>query len=260
MRIASVDEVVVPSQVTQDRLYNQAFQFVRDNRNLDILNKSILEKELNKRSASGIATNDFNISGLGGGEASRNLTKWAHKANVNDVSPEIYTYEDPVEYFNNKYVIAALAGETPAGLASADEVRDEVEPLVINQKKAEQLAAAISGTDLDQVASQYSVEIQEIPEMSFNGFTALSNEPEAVATAFSLEAGQTSTPIAGNSGVYLVRVNSKTEATQANDIPTIRRQETGKMINALYSQYGGNPLLEAMKKSSDIQDNRSRFF
>ncbi|MEM7102024.1 MAG: peptidylprolyl isomerase [Bacteroidota bacterium] len=260
VRIATIEEIIVPSEKTQENVYNQAYQFVRDNRSLEALNKSVLENEMDKRSASDIGPNDFNIGGLGMGDASRNISKWVHKASIGDVSPEIYTYEDPVEFFNNKYVIVALTGITDEGMAGVADVRDVVEPLIINQKKAEQLAASITASDLDAIASQYSVEVQEISDLSFNGFSALNNEPAVIAEAFSLESGQNSKAIAGKSGVYVVRVNSKAEPTPANDIPTIRRQESGKMVNALNSQFGGNPLLEAMKKNAEITDNRARFF
>ena len=257
-RVASVGEIIIPSEETQNQYYQQAFELVRDNRSLETLNNTVLERELQKRSASGLKPNDYNISGLGTGEASRNLVQWSHKASIGDVSPEVYTYEDQVEYYNNKYVIAALTGKNSAGIMPIDDIRDEVAAIIRNEKKGKILAEKLAGVSMEQAAEDYNAQVQEFTSVSFGGRNILSTEPNVVASSMGLSAGSTSTPIVGQSGVYLVKVDAKNEAGEPTDLPSVRRSESQKMAGLLNSFQ--NPVVNAIKKESKITDHRARYF
>ena len=81
--------------------------------------------------------------------------KFAYDPNseVGGVSASVYSFQDPVELYVNKYVVAALAGVQDPGMPSVADIKDEIEGFVRNQKKGEALKAKISGSDLNAIAN-----------------------------------------------------------------------------------------------------------
>ncbi len=161
VRVAYVEEPIIPSQATQDKGDKMAFNFVRDNRSQETFNKSVSGQGLNKRSAV-VGANDFVLPGSGGlpaGQSSRDLIRWAFKANKGDVSPEFYTFLDPVHQYKSKFVVAVLNDVNKAGMMPLKQVRNEVAVQVRNKKKAEKLIAQLNGKDLTAAGSQFCYDI-----------------------------------------------------------------------------------------------------
>ncbi|MEL6942832.1 MAG: hypothetical protein AAFO82_09200, partial [Bacteroidota bacterium] len=83
----------------------------------------------------------------------------------------------------------------------------------------------------------------------------LGNEPKVIAQAFGMEPGETSAPIAGANGVFIIKlINKPVNANPAN-IPQLRRTIAGGVKAQLNSN-----LAQELRKDADITDNRSRFY
>ena len=83
----------------------------------------------------------------------------------------------------------------------------------------------------------------------------LGREPDVVAQAFKTDLNQSSTPIIGNDGVYVVKPTNKTEATAAPNIVTLRSLNTSTSRAT-----AGFKLFEGLRKSAKVDDKRFTFF
>ena len=257
VKTAFIEERIVPSEDTQNDVYEQALAFVGKNRKLEDMRQSVEAEGLALETSGGLKKNDFTVGALGAGQASRDIVRWAFNAGEGEVSPEIYGFQDPVDYYTNKYVVAGLKSIQPAGMPSVENIKDEIEQLVINEKKGEMIAQRIQGDNLQAIAGNFSSEVDTLRNVTFGAsfIPNLGSEPKVVGVAFTMDQGQVSKPVVGKSGVYVIKVVRKPEAAPANNIPQLRRS----IAAPVRSQVPGQ-LIQAMKKNAEIEDNRSRFY
>lgn len=261
VKLAFLEEAIVPSEETQNNIYDRVLAFVGQNRDIESLRAAAKEaSDLEIETSPSLAKNDFSIGSLGTGQASRDIIRWAFKdASVGDVSPDVYSYQDPQAYFTNKMVVAALRSVQGEGLPSVANIKDEIETLVLNEKKAEVLKQRISSADLSAVASQFDVPIDTARNVNFSAsfVPGLGGEPAVIGEVFNMSVGATAGPIVGKSGVFVVKLLSKPEAAPATaaSMPQIKRN----MAAPLQNQVPRN-LMQAMKDNANIDDNRFRFY
>ncbi len=258
VKVAYLSQPIIPSEETQDDIYDKVYQIVNDNRTIDALRTAASAEGLSIESSPPYKKNDYIVGTLGGGQASRDIVKWSFENNnIGEVSPEVYRYQDPTNYHYNKYVATALKSVQGAGTPSLANIRDEIMPVVLNQKKAEMLKSKISGQNLTNVASTYGTEVDNVTGASFNSsfLAGLGNEPKVVASAFNLKQGEVSAPIAGDGGVYIVEVTNKTAAAAAANIPQLRKTATSEISRSVQAN-----LMKSIKGNAQIEDNRSNFY
>ncbi len=258
-KIASIASTIVPSEDTQNEYYDIVADLVSENRDISTLRAAVADKDVSFESSNGFSINDYTVGTLGVGQSSRDMIKWAfdESTEVGDVGPDVYSYDDPVNYYTNKYVVTTLKAVEPAGLQSASTARSTVETAVANQMKAKALAASLNVSSLQELATQYEVEVQEATDVSLkSGFIpGVGNEPDVIASAFALPVQSVSKPIVGTSGLFLVSPRSKSEAGEASNLPFVMQnanQATRSAINV--------KLIESLKKGADISDDRATFF
>lgn len=259
VQVAYISQSIIPSEETQNEIYDDVLEFVGQNRTLDQLNTAVSnDPTLTVQSTPPLKKNDFSIGELGSGQTTRDMIRWAfQEADQGDVAPEVYIYQDAVEFYNNKYVVAALKSVVSPGLPSPDDIREQIELEVINKKKGQMLAEQLAGQDLQSIAGSYSIPVDTANNVNFSTsfIPNVGNEPKVIATAFTLDQGGVSAPVIGNSGVYVVKLLTKTEAGTVTNIPQIRRT----MASNIRSQVNFR-LMETLKEKASITDRRSRFY
>ena len=266
VQVAYISQPVIPSQETQDAVREQALQLQEQCKNIDDLRKNAAAQGKTIESSPALKANDFAVGSLGPGQGSREMVRWAFGVDVNveapetgDVSPQVYSFQNQGEFYINRYVVAALKSVQAAGLPSLANVKDEIEPMVINRKKGEIIKQRVQGkTDIASIASTFSTQVDTASSISFaSAFLpkAGASEPKVVATAFKVDLNQTSEPIAGNSGVYIVMPTNKPAAAPAANIAQIRTSSQQSARNSARAR-----LIQALRKNADITDNRSTFF
>ncbi len=259
VKVSVISKTIVPSDITQESIAAVAQEFMANNRNLADFTQSANDQGLNIETTTPLKANDYALNILGTGATSRDIIRWAYtgKTSTGDVAPEVYEYQDPVEYYTSKYVVIGLKSITEAGNPSAASIADEIRPLVLNQKKAEVIKSRITSQNLSAIASSFSTKVDTAATVTFNSsfIPNMGNEPEVIATAFNQEPNSVSDPIIGNTGVYIVKLNSKSAVTGPSNIPTLRKQST----QSTQSQIAGS-LLQSMKKNAEIKDLRSKFY
>ena len=259
-KIALIRSAIVPSEETQNTVYEVADQIVSTNRSLDALRTAVKGKaNISIERTSPLKANDYLVGALGGGETSREIVRWAYDIDTKaeEVSPSIYTYTDLVNYYNNKYVLVGLASVTAPGLSTAADLKNDIEISVMNLKKGASIASKVTGTDLASIASSFNTSIETANDVAFTagGVTGLGNEPKVLAAALDQAEGSVSKAIIGNNGVYVVRTNSKTAGTApANVLAQTKTLNNSNRARVNFS------LLNALKEKFKATDNRSKYF
>ena len=257
-KIATIVKPIVPSDITQNQAYDQAADIVSEFRDVESL-KSAKGSELSFVTSPAVGANDFTLGALGQGQTNREIIKWAFDGSteVGDISPDVYSFSDPVNYFDNKYVIATLRSIEPAGLQSVEAARSVVETAVANEMKAEAFVKTLSITDLGSLATQHNSTVESVNSASSKtGFiNGIGSEPQVIASAMNLDVQSISKPIIGSSGVFVVRPISKQEAGPTANVNLIRQTQKGSIAGQAATK-----LIQALKEKADMDDQRSKFF
>jgi peptidyl-prolyl cis-trans isomerase D len=261
VKLAFLNKAIVPSKETENEAFNKAQTFAQKNRTTADLEKNAkITPGFRFGSAKDLKINDFTAQDLDPSEASRNIVKWAHNDNTNvgEVSPDVYSYNDQVNAYVNKYVIAGLKRVTPKGVASVDDVRDEVTTKARNLKKAEIIKNKIGKTtDMAAIATMFKSEIKEAGQVTMGSpvVPGLGAEPKVIAAAIATDLNKVSKPVVGENGVFVVMPATKPVATPVTDYTQLRRQLDGQM-----KQQAGGAFFQALRKNAKIEDNSNSYF
>jgi peptidyl-prolyl cis-trans isomerase D len=257
VRLATISKTILPSEDTRGKRYDEALAFVSKTRTLDALTKEAKKKNLTLETAPPVTANDAVLGPLGPGQQSREIIKWAFSADRGDVSSVIYVYTDAVENYDNRYVIAALQSIQKKGIPSVNDIKADIEPVVINRKKGEMISQRLKGKDLNSASREFSVPVDTLSGLNFamTFIPELGNEPKLLGKTASLEQGKATEPIIGNGGVYVARVVFKTNPSALANLPEMRNSLSvgpRAQVSAV--------LMEGIKNSSKIKDNRAKYF
>lgn len=267
-KVAYIAQEIVPSQETQDGVREQALQLQESSKNLEELRKNAAAKGLTAETSPSLKANEFTVGNLGAGHGSRSMIRWAFGADPNvdpakigDVSPEIYSFQNQGQFYVSKFVVAGLKAKMPKGIPSWKDVKDEIEPMVINRKKAEVVKAKIGGqTDLAAIGGTYGVAVDTALNVTFGSAfiqKAGGAEPKVVATALGMDLNQVSAPIAGNTGIFIVKPTNKPAADGAPAANMAQIRQSSQMSARGMAR---NRLIQTLRDNADVKDNRSRFF
>ncbi len=260
VKVAIISQPIVPGEITQKSVYNTAQDFMANNRNISSFTTSAAEQGFTVELSLPLKANDYLVGTLEPGNSSRDIVRWAFGGGteVGDVAPDVYAFQDPVEFYDAKYVVATLRSKQPAGVPKLENIKEEIEPMVYNLKKAEVIKTRINGTDLNSIATSFESKVDTASNISFNtSYLAgvQKSEPKVISAAFNLESGQVSQPVVGENGVYVVKLLSKTTLSNPTNIAQLRRQTSSAAQGQVPRQ-----LIQAMKKNAKIKDNRSKFY
>jgi len=258
-KLAIIRSTIIPSEQTQIAVYDQADAVISANKSFEDVKKAVEGMaNVSIEKSSPLKINDYLLGVLGGGESSREAIKWAFDdTEIDNVSPVIYEYSDQVNYYDNKYVLVGLKKINGAGLASVEDIRDDVEILVANKLKGDKIVSQVSGSDLASIASSFNTTVESSSDIAFTAslVTGLGNEPEVLSTVFAQAEGGVSKPIVGNNGVYIVKTTSKVEGTIPSNV--IAQKRTISNTNRGRVNFS---LMNALKEMFKPTDNRYIYF
>ena len=80
-------------------------------------------------------------------------------------------------------------------------------------------------------------------------------EPLVIGTAFGLQVGETSKPIEGNTGVFIVEVTKITPAVELSSY-----QAAANRVGQAKESVVNTQLYNALKDAAEIEDNRAVFY
>lgn len=245
-----------PSRETDDVAYAKAETFYEtygfDN-NEEQFDNGVAEGGYQKRISGTFRENQYAIPNL---PLSRAVIDWALNEDTEEGAIRLFSLP-------NKHIVARVIEQTQPGEPTLEKVRTQVESALINEKKAEQLEAkaqealASAGGDLSAAADNLGVTVNNAQGATFgqNFIPKLGAEPDVLGVLFGLDMNETSEPIAGKQGVYVVKPTNITQADELPDYAPVRNRIASREKNRL----GVSNLLESLKESSEITDNHRSF-
>ena len=185
------------------------------------------------------------------------MVKWGYSAKKGVVSDVVYTFKDQTFFYDNKYVAVALSAVQKPGVPSAENIKEQIEVLVMDKKRAEMIMSQIEGMDMDAVAGKFGLLVDSVNQVSFSlpFVSGLGSEPNVVGSAFGLENGESSGPIEGTTGVFLVKMNNKPTMATPTGLLQIRQTMTRTDRGSVASQ-----LFQSIVDKAKVDDNRSTFY
>lgn len=253
VRLAELVRNIEPSAHTEDAVYANASKLATQ-ANIEDFNKEVKELGLNTRRAS-LAEDQTSLAGL---EDSRSLIKAAYSAE--DVNDFLTDYEGTSIFkFGDNFVLARLSGIQDKGYSDLAEVTPLIRREVAKEKKAVQLSAKVSGSDLNAIASNAGSSVKSAQNVNFSMYMvpSLGVEPAVLGTATNLSEGVTSKAITGNNGVYVLK-DTKVAKAAVPETPAVYAEQA--QLNAGYAYRVNYQSFDILKDKVEIEDHRVKFF
>ena len=180
--------------------------------------------------------------------------RWIRRANAGDIS-------EPFDA-STQFVVFQLTETSPAGVRPFDEVRPEIEPRVLLEKKKAVQAARLrdalaTNADLAAVASAVGASVQTLENLSMANpvIMGIGREPAISGTIFGLEPGETSGVLEGEGAAFVVR----TTAFQGGDIAQLSDEERQQIREQLLDRRRRQVLqawIQSLRDQAEIEDFR----
>jgi hypothetical protein len=165
-------------------------------------------------------------------------------------------------------VVLAVAEVKDAGVRPFDEVKDQVRPLALREKKiakvkalAAELRAKLSASDsLTKISAlNPTVKVQELPAFTLGGSVpGVGRDPYFLGAVAGMQAGQISQPVQNQRGAFLIQLLS-VSAFDSTAYTAQRESMMSRLLQEKRNRFLSDWLTE-LKDKADIQDNRDKFF
>ncbi len=249
-KVADLQVQVDPSTATYNKLYNDLTQYVVAHNNVDSFKVAAAREGLVCNTDVRVTKNDPSLGMI---KNSRQVIRWAFENKIGSIS-EIYDCNSQV------LVVAAIEKDLKKGYRPVTEVSEMLKRELLNEKKAEMIIADLKSKGfltMEQYAEYMNSPVQNVKFVNFqtpriSGINAA--EPMLNAYAPGAEVNKVSAPLQGNMGVYVIKVTDRQEDNKEFNLENIRRTSGSTNMYRFYQ------VTNTLKKISDVQDNRSRFY
>ncbi|SHI49300.1 peptidylprolyl isomerase [Flavobacterium terrae] len=243
IRLATIAQKIIPSEATSDAVFTKAtkFEMAANEKDFETAAK---DNKLTIAPLAKVLALDENIQGIGN---QREIVRWAFSAK-----------EGEIKRFNTQAgsVVARLKKINEEGLMPIEDAKNAFGMKLRNEKKAKLIEVKMTGTTLEAVSKATGSPVKEAKDVAASGsfIETIGPEPKVVGTAFSLKTGVVSQTIAGNSGVFKIKVKSTVKAPAVKDY-----NEVASRVNSQSKGSAAGRVYGALRKNADIQDNRAEF-
>jgi peptidyl-prolyl cis-trans isomerase D len=254
--IGYIDRKIIPGSLTNQKAYSEASQFAGTNDSYEKFIKSVASQGLNKIVANDVAPQQKTLPGL---DKPRSLIMALFQAEKGKIILD--NSQQAVFEVGDKYVVAYCTKLQEEGIASEQDVRNDIRFALLKDKKAEVITAEFnknngSGKTIDDISRAMGLTVQEATQINFRSYTipGVGTEPALVGAASVLKQGLVTGPVKGTNGVYMLVANNVT-TSQGEDIKAVMdRMKTTFQTRGNYEAY------EALRKDAKIIDKRYKFY
>ncbi len=262
VHLGIISETIAPGDDITDSKLEEAQKLIEENNNLVNLEKVINEGGKYKlETAANILENGYQIKNFGenSSSAARDIIKWAFNKETKpgDVSLEVYSLQDPIKKFTNRYIIAGLSSINEKGIPKGEALLDLVREDVMKDVKFNKIVAAIGTVnDLTTQYGSYTAVIDTTKETTTNsGQLKTGYEYDLISQVAISEPNSFIGPIRGESGVYFAKLLERKDPGKQNNVAMFRQFYKHPAVNTAMTY-----LMAALKKNYGVVDHRSKFF
>ncbi|WP_436514563.1 peptidylprolyl isomerase [Ekhidna sp. To15] len=265
-RVAKMKKEFFVSDETINESYREADLFAASAGNVEEFNRLAEEQGLTVREANRIGKNAQRVGPL---VEARSLVLWLYnEGSAGAVSD--------VKEIGDRYVVAAMTSAQEKGVANLDEVRNQVERKVRNEKKAQNIVSTLGGldaSDVESLAVAYG-EGAKTGTADFQMFSSSINgvgyAPEAIGLSFALDEEEITQAFAIQDGVIVIKLSAKDIPADLDEYSQfalqVSRQRLGQ--NAMIADFPlsyfrlfvPRKIDQAVKEFAEIEDMRYKFF
>jgi len=247
-----VDAVIEPSNDTFNQVYDEANEYSISAESVDGMEELANERGYELKTSDALSALARNIPGVA---ASQEAVRWAH----NEERTEVGTLSEPFE-FNRKIVVVGLAERRSDGRKTFEEVKEDIKPDVIREKKVEMFKAEMKGKSPEELAQSEEFTLKTAASVSEKrpSLPSGANEPYVVGYALSMPESGLSEPLEGNRGVYVIQLESKETVEPREEYLTYRDELEENRESRLKSYTSG--VYRALKDKADVKDERANIY
>ena len=248
-RVATLSRNVEPSEATINSIFTETtkFEMATSEAEPEDYSKIAEEGSYSVRPVNKLKALDENLPGLG---QQRSIVQWTF--NEGTKVGDIRRFD-----LSNGYAVVQLTKKYKKGVMAAEDASATVLPILRKERKAEQIIAANKGKAMEAFASDNNVTQSTATAISANSPTipGAGREPLVVGTALSMNEGDTSGLITGETGVFMVKVAKRNDAITLPNFATFANNLSAQNRNAVNSK-----VFSALKEAAAIEDNRATFY
>ena len=252
--VEKINNAVQESATTRDATFNSANDFSY----LAIKNSFEKEAELmgyKIQESASFARKSVSIPGLG---YNKNLIAFAFENSLNSVSE--------VHRLPNGFVVAKISEETPEGVEKFETSIPKIRQLLVIERQYERARQLVldlmkkSNGDLNKI-KELDPRIQVGTTGKYNSASSIptiGKDNAFIYTSLSLKKGETSEPVKGLRGYFIIHLTEKTDfdsTAYKNQSSTIRNSIIQEKKNASL-----NAWLTELNDNAEIVDNRFKFY
>lgn len=241
------------SKETYSAAYNKFSQFVSENRSISDMEAAAEKYGYKIQERANMSNDEHYVAGIQG---TRDALKWVFEAEEGEISP-LYECGN-----NDRLLVIMMNKVNKKGYIPMNDknVREYLNSLVVNDKKAEALKSKAEGITSIAAAKEKGAKIDTVRQVTFSspvfvqatGYNELTLSGAVTAT----EKGKFSaTPVVGDAGVYLFSVEDKrmVKTEEYNEADYEQR------LQNIYMQDARN-FMQQLYQNANITDNRYLFF
>ncbi len=252
LKLTKIARTIDASDATRDSIYDLASKFAATANDSGDFASNAAAKGYNARPAADIGPMAESIFGIG---SNREIVRWLYNEETELGNIQLFNQD------NNAFVVVQLTAKSPEGIAALEDVKDDVRDAVIKEKKALKLAermnAAKEGKDsFEAVAAALDQDVKtQGLNFATSNLTGYGSEPRVIGRATNLAIGSMDGPITGDRGVYMIKVASR---NPADELPSYDSEQIRVETNI--QNEASEKVLESLKESAKVEDNRRKFF
>lgn len=249
LKLVTFGRQIEASQNTEDAVFQEAEKFALEISNGDKDFTAIAqEKKYTPRSGVGLRVLGENVPGLPG--TNRQIITWSYEKDTKVGDFKRFDVD-------KGYVVAILTGKTKAGLLSAARANSRVRPILVNRRKAKILQDKMNGASLNDIAVANNVTVRKVTDVALKSpsITGVGNEPKVVGAMYYAKENQLYNRVEGDKGVFAFVVTKKEAPTALPNYESTRQR-----ISETRKNQGYNLMYNALKKASNVEDNRGVFY
>ncbi len=243
LKLATYSRQIVPSENTENAVFRQAEEFALAVSKSNTIFDAAKENNYNARPAVGLKVLDENVPGLGN---QRQIVSWAFSS---DTSINDFKRFD----LEGSYVVAYVTAADEAGLMSVNKATNKVRPILMNEKKAAMISEKLKGENLQDIATANNTSLRTASNVTLKSPTlsGVGVEPKIVGAMYNATLNELYTAVEGGRGVFTFKVTSREAPTALPNYDANRKRIAEARKRQTFNMY------EAIKKASDIEDNRA---
>jgi len=253
-KVAYMAKEISPSDETINAANTAAIKLSGSTKDIKSFNEYIAKNGLKKVDVPNVVKeNDFQLGGI---DDARSIIRWAFDAKEGQVSEPFSIKDD--------FIVAIVDKRVKESVPDVNTARPMVESIIRNMKKADEIKKKWNNpASLEAAAAAYKVQVLNTGADSTLTFQAqiingVGNEPKIAGAAFNKNyQTKVSPPIPGNTGVFVIKVNSVSAKPALS--PEMQQQQKSEELNGSIQSALGQSF-NALKKTAEIKDYRSKFF